>query len=299
MKKFFNSTFILLLLLVLSITLCSCGANSASVEEIEIDDNTLEKEYDEDQLASSMLKPDTAIDAKIIRTFSIRGETKDFDSAIDAITKQLSSVNGYVEQSNITGGQTLSSGRKIEKRATYVLRIPADKVDSFLENTKGSLNITSSSESSTDVTLDYYDIESRLKTLESKKIALDAMLEEAKTIDEILLIQDNLYQVISDIESYQSKLNTYDSKVNYSTVNLEIVEVVEYTELEKEEAAFGKRIGQAFKNSWKNFGKFLQGLAVFLVAAFPTLLVLAAITFLVIFIIRKSKKKNKNDKNKS
>ena len=124
------------------------------------------------------------------------------------------------------------------------------------------------------------------------------MLEEAKTIDEILLIQDNLYQVISDIESYQSKLNTYDSKVNYSTVNLEIVEVIEYTELEKEETAFGKRISQAFKNSWKNFGKFLQGFAVFIVAAFPTLLVLAAIAFLVIFIVRRNKKKKKNNDTK-
>ena len=296
MKKLFNSTFILLLLLVLSILLCSCGDSSASLDEVIVNDTAIEKEFVEDQLTSSIAKPVTVIDAKIIRTFSIRGETKDFDSAIDTITGQLSAVNGYVEQSNITGGQTLSSGRKNEKRASYILRVPADKVDVFLENTKGSLNITSSSESSTDVTLDYYDIESRLKTLESKKTALEAMLEEAKTIDEILLIQDNLYQVISDIESYQSKLNTYDSKVNYSTVNLEIVEVIEYTEIEKEETQFGKRIGQAFKNSWKNFGKFLQGFAVFIVAAFPTLLVLAAIAFLVIFIIRRNKKKKNNDK---
>ena len=147
MKKFFNSTFILLLLLVLSILLCSCGDSGAMLDEVE-NDTAIEKEYIEDQLTSSIAKPVTVIDAKIIRTFSIRGETKDFDSAIDTITQQISSVNGYVEQSNITGGQTLSSGRKNEKRASYVLRIPADKVDGFLENTKGSLNITSSSESS-------------------------------------------------------------------------------------------------------------------------------------------------------
>ncbi len=290
MRKSFDIKCILLLLLTVSaLLLCSCG-QEASFDTTE-KDVAVEDEYTGDAVGTDSETAVIKTDAKIIRNFTIRGETKDFDAATEAINKQLSEIDGYVENSNISGGESLYNGRRTEKRASYILRVPADKVDSFLEKTEGLLNITSSTESSTDVTLDYYDIESRLKTLESKKNALETMLEQAQTIDEILIIQDNLYDVISDIESYQSRLNTYDSKVNYSTVNLEIVEVVEYTETQKNEVTFGERISKAFKNSWKNFGEFIQDFAVFIVAALPTLLVLAIIAAIIITVIYLNKRK--------
>jgi len=303
MKKMFNVKSIFLLILTVSfIVLCSCG-ESGTFDSTEMNTAVKEDFTTNDKAGSSGDTIGTVgetatikTDAKIIRTFTISSETKDFDSAISTITEQLSKIDGYVEKANISGGESLYNDRRTEKRASYVLRVPAEKVDDFLKQAEGILNITSSTESSTDVTLDYYDIESRLKTLESKKNALEEMLEQAKTIDEILLIQDNLYTVISDIESYKSRINIYDSKVNYSTVNLEIVEVVEYTDIQDSKITFGERIVKAFKNSWKNFGESMQDFTVFIVSAIPTLLVLLLIAAIIILIVYFSNRKKADKK---
>lgn len=290
MKKLFNFKSLLLLLLTASLFLfCACSAESDYTNEY----------ITEEIITGETVGTDTEItdiktDAKIIRNVAIDGETMDFDAANESVKKQMNDVGGYIENSEIKGGESLSNGRKTAKHATYVLRIPADKLDSFLEKTEGLLNITSSTETTTDVTLEYYDIEARLKTLESKRAALEAMLEQAKTLDEIRVIQDDLYEVIADIEAYQSQLNVYDSKVNYSTVTLSIVEVIEYTEASTEEPTFGERISEAFTESWEGFGEFIQNFAVLFVRTLPFFLtagVIAAIVIVIVWVTKRKKQK--------
>lgn len=293
MKKKFSAKicFIIIATLVSALLLASCGSEEAldSVENIKTE--TAEN-------AVGTVGNDTVIkdqNAKIIREISMTGETKDFESASEMLKSQINEAGGYIESSEINGGESLRNNRYSERRANYIIRIPAEKLDDFLNKTKEALNVTSFTENTTDVTLEYYDIQARLDTLKSKKAALEAMLEKATTLDEIITVQDSLYSVIADIEAYQSQLNVYDSKVNYSTVTLDIYEVSEYTE--ESDPTFGERISNAFNKGWKAFGSFFQSLAVFFVAAFPFLLALAVVGVIVILIIRLRKKKRKNEDN--
>ncbi len=301
MKKLKVTKSLLILIFALSlILLSSCSKQNSSNDwgdevapDAEIGDSVLEENAGttNDLTADNLPK-----EAKIIRTVNLEGETKDFDKASKAIKTNLGETGGYIEKSEITGGKNLHGGSSAH-RAVYTLRIPAEKLDAFLSQAEGLLNITSTNESTTDVTLDYYDIESRLNTLKAKKTALEAMLEKAQTIDEILLIQDNLYDVIADIESYQSQLNAYDSKVDYATVNLTVTEVIEYTETE--EPKFLERISEAFVETWQNFGDFIQDLAVVIVYAMPFLVFLAIIVIIAIvaaLIIKRKKKKKEESK---
>ncbi len=234
--------------------------------------------------------------AKIIREITSRGETKDFDKAYESIKGYITEADGYIQTSNVSGGESYSNNRKTERYATFVIRIPAEKLDAFNDKLDGLLNITSFSENTTDVSLEYADIESRLQTLKSKKVALEAMLEKAVTIDEIILIQDNLYSVISDIESYQSRLNVYDNKVSYSTVNLTVDEVVEYTEVEEEEPSFFDRIANAFTKTWSFFGELCLDIAVGLVWLMPYIIIPVILVVIIVLIVKSSKKKkNKNN----
>lgn len=273
---------------VSSMLLSACSSGSADREV-----NNEDIPYGEDDMIGTVgMASELNHNGKIIRNVNLRGETKDFDSAQESLKSKIADNGGYVEKSSVTGGESLTSNRKSSRNAVYTIRIPAEKLDDFLAMTENMLNIVSSSETTTDVTLDYYDIESRMKTLESKKAALENMLEQATTLDEIRTLQDDLYDVIADIEAYRSKLNVYDSKVNYSTVELTITEVVEYTEV-AEEKTFGERISKTFKESWQGFGRFCQAFAVFLVGAMPLFVVLAMIGAIVFLIIRLCKRKNR------
>ncbi len=231
---------------------------------------------------------------KIIRNVVLRGETKDFDTALETLKNRIAENGGYVEKSSVTGGESLSSNRKSSRNAVYTIRIPAEKLDNFLEKTEDMFNIISSSETTTDVTLEYYDIESRMKTLEAKKAALEKMLEQATSLSDIRTLQDDLYEVIGEIEAYRSKLNVFDSKVSYSTVELTITEVIEYTEVKVEEPTFWERISTTFVKTWKGFWEFCQDLMVFFVGAMPVLCVFASIgltVFLIIFLVKRRNRK--------
>lgn len=230
---------------------------------------------------------------KIIRNVVLRGETKDFDTALATLKNKIAENGGYVEKSGVTGGESLNSNRRNSRNAVYTIRIPAEKLDDFLEKTEDMLNIISSSETTTDVTLEYYDIEARLKTLEAKQAALEKMLEQAETLSDVRMLQDDLYEVIGEIESYRSRLNVIDSKVSYSTVELTINEVIEYTEIEKDEPTFWYRISDTFVNSWTGFWEFCQDLAVFLVGAMPVFCIFGVIGLIVLLIIVLVKKRNR------
>ena len=199
---------------------------------------------------------------KIIRTVTQRAQTKAFDAAISGVEALVTQHGGYVENSYVNG--TGYNGSKGSRSASYTIRIPAERLDAFLAKS-GELYVVSYSNSSvSNVTSQYYDIVTRLETLRAEQESLQNMLAEAKDINTMLQIKDYLYQVIYEIESYETQLKLLDSRVAYSTVQLTLDEVVEYTEVEQ---TWGERLVAAFKQSWISFGKGFQGFTVFFVMA--------------------------------
>ncbi len=238
-------------------------------------------------------------DRKIIRTVTMSCETKAYDDAITLIMNTLGGHGGYVEASETTG-TGYEDVKNSERRAVYTLRVPAEKLDTFLEvlRTDEGIRILSQNSTSDEVTSAYYDIVSRLETLNAEKASLTAMLEgftDYSDIHSMLQVQERLYDVIEEIEALQTQLNLYDGKVAMSTVHLTLREVITYTEVVKPDPTFGQRIGEAFRESWADFGEGCQNFAVWFVEAFPTLLVLAVIhggIFLIIYTaVQRNRKK--------
>ena len=250
--------------------------------------------------ASGIVSPEvtnkTEYERKIIKTVNMTAETKEYDKAIATIADMIKSNGGYIESSS-TNGKSYNNYGTYRRYASYTIRIPAENLDAFLGAIGQSLNITSNNASQNDVSGSYYDIVSRLETLNAEKTALLAMYEKAETVEYMLQIQQRLYDVIEEIEAYTTRLNYYDGQVSYSTVHLNINEVIEYTDI-TEPITYGERVADAFKDSWEDFAEGCQDFSIWFVGAIPTLLVLAAIggaiTLIVLHIVRKPK--NKNDK---
>lgn len=292
---------LLLLLTCCMIVFCSCGADVKDGVGTEAPNENVGDFIDNEPEKTDGVEFTTVnTNAKILRTVKIYSETKNFTNATETVKKELLAAGGYIQSSEITGGESLYNGSKTPKKAIYVLRVPADKLDNYVDLLKNMLNVTSYTETTKDVTLEYYDLQSRIKTLEMKKSSLEALLENAKSVDEIKTYQDELFSVITEIESLKSKLNVYDNKVNYSTVGLQITEVLEYTETNNANQSFGNRLSDTFESSWEGLGTFFEYFAIFIVAIFPALLIIGAITSAVLTIIHfvRRKKRNKNDQNK-
>ena len=236
---------------------------------------------------------------KIIKTVNMTAETKEYDKAISSISDMIAANGGYIESSS-TNGKSYNNYGTYRRYASYTIRIPAENLDAFLGQIGGVLNVVSNNASQNDVSGSYYDIVSRLETLNAEKTALLAMYEKAETVEYMLQIQQRLYDVIEEIEAYTTRLNYYDGQVSYSTVHLNLNEVIEYTDV-TDPITYGERIADAFKDSWEDFGEGCQNFSIWFVGAIPTLLVLAviggAITLIVLTIVRKprAKKEDKKD----
>lgn len=288
-----------LLLSVLTLASCDAGSSLDSAPNMPPADNSTAGGMEGGDGAGSIVNGQPTDDRKIIRTVTMSCETKAYDDAVTLIMDTLNTHGGYVEASNVTG-TGYENVKNSARRASYTLRVPAEKLDAFLETLRVNegIRILSQNATSDEITATYYDTVSRLETLKAEKASLTAMLEgftDYKDISNMLKVQERLYDVIEEIEALQTKLNLYDGRVAMSTVKLSLNEVIVYTEVVEPDPTFGERIGEAFRESWADFGEGCQDFAVWFVEALPTLLVLVVIhggIFLIIYTaVKRSQKK--------
>ena len=240
---------------------------------------------------------------KIIRKVTMSAETRDFKIAVTEIEGSVAKLGGYVESCNVRNMQNSYRGDTVTERyADYVIRIPAESLDAFLSETGALLNVTSTSSSAEDISGEYYDIQARLSVLETERKLLEDMLAEADSVNTMLTLEQRLYDVIYEIESYKTAIKVYDSKVAYSTVNLSLREVVELTETD-ENKTFWDKVGDAAVESWEitlTVGEEIIinsiYLAPLIIAFLVVTAVVAAIVIIVIVVIRKRAKRSKASK---
>ena len=238
---------------------------------------------------------------KIIKTANISAETKEFDEAIAYVDSLCANVGGYIESSSVRG-KSLNS-KYSYRYANYTIRIPAEKLDTFTSELGNTLNIISSSSNADEVTSTYYDIKSRIEVLELQKASLQEMYDnytDYKDIDSLMSLQDKLFDVIAEIESYQTRIKLYDDQVAYSTVILNISEVVDYTE-DTEDDTFFQKLGNAFVDGWGVFLNILSGLSVGIAYILPELVIAAIVVTLILVLTRKkrqAKRAKKDEENK-
>ena len=300
-------TKLLAVLLAVSLLLCGCGggasmstAGNGAVKGESYDmmqeapsDTGLNKDVETSQ--SPM-----PVNQKLIRKIWLEAETEDMNALLAAVEERIAQLQGYVEGRQVRNGSAYSGTRY--RYAELTVRIPAEKLDSFVQDVSKQSNITNTRETTDDVTLSYVENESKVKALETEQTRLLELLAKAETMEDILKIESRLTDIRAQLEQVKSQLRLYDNLVSYSTVYLNITEVTEYTPVEEPETIW-QRMGSGIRESWKDMVKGLGNILVFVVVALPHLLplaVLAAIVGACIWLGKKKKaKKNppKEEKN--
>ncbi|WP_180272600.1 DUF4349 domain-containing protein [Konateibacter massiliensis] len=211
---------------------------------------------------------------KLIKDVSMSVETRTFDDFMNELTNQITSLGGYVESSDITGG----SYQYENYRYAYVTaRIPAEKLNGFVAVIKERGNVTQTSEQTTDVTLQYVDIESHLKALKIEQETLLNLLENATKMEDVIAIQSQLTQVRYEIESNESQIRTYDNLVNYSTVRINVSEVERETQAD--EKSFAGEIKMKLSDNLYAIKEGFRSFLIDFIAALPYIIIWGVILF--------------------
>lgn len=229
---------------------------------------------------------------KLIKRVNMDVETEDLDGLLPTLSEKIEDLGGYIESQELHNGSAYSSYRR--RSANMTIRIPADKLGSFVEDVRGASNVVTYNESTENVTLTYVSTESRMKALQVEEERLLELLAKAENMTDLLEIESRLTDVRYELENVTSQLRVLSNQVDYATVNLYIDQVKVYTEVEPQ--TVWQRIGSGFSENLTDIGEDLVDFFVWLVTYSPQLIVLSLIVAAVILVIRRRTKKRKVNK---
>lgn len=222
---------------------------------------------------------------KLIKTVSLTVETEEFQELISNVENKVSAFGGYISDAYTYNGSAYA-GTEARRHANITLRVPEDKLDSFVTDVSGICNVVQKTTTTEDVTLEYVDTEGKKNMYLAEEKSLLALLEDAKSLDDITFLTNRLFEVRYQIENMESMLRTYDNLVDYATIHLTVEEVKVLTKVVEEEKGFWQNLGDGFMNSLENIAQFLLGAFELLVITLPYLLLVAVVIALFILAIK-------------
>lgn len=223
---------------------------------------------------------------KLIKTVNISAETEDFDTLVPNLQKQVEALGGYIESISVydVGSYYVEELQMKQRCANLTARVPKEKLDGFLAQVGEQTNVTSRSENVEDVTLQYVDLESHKKALLTEQERLLTLMEQAESVEDIIAIEGRLSEVRYQLESMESQLRTYDNRIDYSTVYLNIDEVRKYSA--PQTATVWERIESGFVKSIEDIGFGIRDFAIGFVIDIPYFVFWIVIVVVAVFVFR-------------
>lgn len=307
MKAMKKTAAALLVLLLIAVSMCACSSatakeaardsyktesSSAAYAPTEAVDDGYWSDYGDYEKAESSgsnyhganyLESDFK-DYKIIYTASMQMQTRDFDGTLNKIYELLSRYGGYVASSSIDGTppeQYGDSGRYAQLR----IRVRAENLDAFLDETGSTAEVLSRNLSSDDVTSSYFDTETRLKMYQTQYERILEIMKKAETVEELLALEEELSRISYEMDYLTGDLKRWDDLIAYSTVTLSISEKNTFNNVETAEG-FGEKVSEGFMSTLSGVGKFFTDLAAGLIIYSPLILLLLVFVFVILIVIR-------------
>lgn len=152
---------------------------------------------------------------KIIYTLEATLRVENVEQTVDQIENQVTSLGGYISESRKTDQDT-------EINAYMTVRIPVKEFGNFKGDLSKYGTVSNQYLYTNDVSREYFDMESRLRSWEAQEKRYLEILEQATTVEDILKIEDSLANVRREMESYKGQLKYLDNRVDYSEVRMNI-----------------------------------------------------------------------------
>lgn len=204
------------------------------------------------------------IPRQIIKTANYRIQVKDVNTSSRNATNLATKHGGYVSDSELTNSS-------YEITNVLTIRVPASRFDSLLNDLGSEAIFTQYKRiNSQDVTEEYVDITTRLKT----KIAVrdryvDILRTKAKTVKDVLDAEEQIRIIQEEIEAKEGRLRYLKDQVGMSTIRLELYQSIEYR---PEPSAFHESFWSKMVSGLKNGWELMQGLVIGLVNIWPLVL---------------------------
>ena len=227
--------------------------------------------------------PDQNIDVSkrlVVKSGTMSLEVENYDNAEKKVNEIAKSQNGFVANSN----SSLNSSGK--KSGTIVIKVPIDKYDALINDISAAGKVAAKNITSSDVTEEYIDLESRAKTQkELEQRLLKLLSEKTARLTDVVEVEEKLASVRQRIESIEGKMKYLMSQASYSTLSVSIYEpsLLQTTS----GGGFFYEIGQGFKKGLNGLTEILSGLIAIVIALLPVIVFVLFIVWIILKLVKR------------
>jgi hypothetical protein len=222
------------------------------------------------------------IPTKIIKTADICYQVEKFNKSRRQILDVVNRFHAYVSAENQS-----NDGYRINN--TLVIRAESAIFDTLVEALMAeAIYVEYKQISVQDVTEEFVDVVARLKSKKEMEAQYFEILKKARSIDEILAVQQYLRVIREEIESFEGRLKYLNDRVAYSTITLRFYEKLDAISRQPDRS-FGTKIAEAFSWGWSGLKTFFIGI-IFL---WPVWVILGITAWLLVFFIKRGRKKRR------
>ena len=175
-----------------------------------------------------------------------------FQTRFNKASAIAESLGGFVTNSSTeqTKGR-LASG-------TLTIRVPSDKFQEALTRLRGLGKVTSESQNGQDVTREFVDLEARLRHAKAQEAFFLKLMDQSKTVSDLVQVQQQLANVQLEIEQLQGQINYLKDQTAFSSITTRIFEPIAAGSPEP------KGLGKAMREAWTAFRTVIGGTIVFI-----------------------------------
>ncbi|MCX8095757.1 MAG: DUF4349 domain-containing protein [Caldisericia bacterium] len=199
--------------------------------------------------------------------------------------KFYETLNKVILLANQFSGSLINSQvyEEDEKNSGYLtFMIPSKNFNDFVNKLNEIGKMKNLSISTQDVSEEYFDLEGRIKILESQRTLLLSWLEKAKEIKDLLSIRTELQNIETEIERIKGRMNYINYHSEYSEISIMITEKEEVVPFWKKSEIL-KRVIEGLIFALKSIINSIIFMIIFLAFILPW----AFLTYLFYFLIKK------------
>ncbi len=158
----------------------------------------------------------------VIQNANLTLVVDDPHTTLAAIQRLAEETGGYVVSSNIY--TTQSENGRLLPTAEIIIRVPAEQLDTVLQTIKApALEVRNESIQGQDITAEYIDLESRLRSLQAAETQLEAMMTQATDMQDVIAIFDQLTYYREQIEQVRGQMQYYEQAVALSSIRISLL----------------------------------------------------------------------------
>lgn len=221
-NRFSLAILALFLVLAMGLGACSSGMSASPSQQQTQDSST----------AEGGVVPGAPVegedDRMIVLTQTLRLKVVNTSEAVDAVRElaeqhsssvtnmQMASDDGWVYDSPAGGGTAL--------RGWLTVRVPPEDLDAFITAVSELGEVVYQAETADDVTQEHVDLSARLENLRAQEQRLRELVAEATTVEETLLVEQEMWRIRGEIESLDAQVQYLERQAAMATVTIELTE---------------------------------------------------------------------------